>query len=153
MKQVTLIYLRRDSQILLAMKKRGFGIGKWNGPGGKVEPGETIEQAAIRECQEEIGITPHNIKLVGRLHFFMPNDPNFEHDCSIFSCRDWEGEPTESEEMRPEWFTEQSIPYADMWPDDTVWMPLLLADKLFAGTINTSESELISHTIKPVASL
>ena len=81
MKIVTLIFLRREQQLLLAMKKRGFGTGKWNGAGGKVEPGETIEQAAIRECQEEIGVMPHHLQKAGYIQFFMPDDPEFEHQC------------------------------------------------------------------------
>lgn len=44
------------ASVLLGLKKRGFGTGKWNGFGGKVEPGETIRQAAIREMKEEAGI-------------------------------------------------------------------------------------------------
>ena len=54
MKHVTLLFLLTDDQILLAMKKRGFGMGRWNGVGGKIEPGETIEEATARECREEI---------------------------------------------------------------------------------------------------
>lgn len=153
MKQVTLVYLCRDDHILLAMKKRGFGEGKWNGTGGKVEPGESIEAAAVRECQEEIGVTPQNMILVGRLHFFMPDDPAFGHDCSIFVTDTWQGEPHETEEMRPEWFHKQNIPYANMWPDDVIWMPLLLADKRFAGDVSVSHTTVLSHTIKPVDTL
>ena len=52
MKQATLCPLIKDDQILLAMKKRGFGVGKWNGVGGKVEKGEEIIDAAIREIKE-----------------------------------------------------------------------------------------------------
>jgi 8-oxo-dGTP pyrophosphatase MutT (NUDIX family) len=58
MKHVTIMFLRREGELLLAMKKRGFGQGKWNGAGGKAEPGETPLQAAIRETEEEIGVTP-----------------------------------------------------------------------------------------------
>ena len=56
-KVLSLLYLRRDNEILLAMKKRGFGEGRWNGVGGKVEAGESIEQAMICEAQEEISVT------------------------------------------------------------------------------------------------
>lgn len=58
LRQATICLLIKDDQVLLALKKRGFGEGKWNGVGGKVKDGETIEQTAIRETQEEIGVTP-----------------------------------------------------------------------------------------------
>jgi len=153
MKQVTLLFLRKENQILLAMKKRGFGEGMWNGTGGKVDPGETITEAAIRECQEEIGVTPQNLTYAGRLHFFMPDDPKFEHDCFIFETQHWEGEPAESEEMRPQWFDITDIPYAKMWPDDVLWMPHLIVHELFTGIVNASETEVISHDIKIVSNL
>lgn len=153
MKQVTLLFLRKDNQILLAMKKRGFGVGMWNGVGGKVDAGETIEQAAIRECYEEIGVMPHDLKLAGYLQFKEPKDPTFEHRCHIFTTRHWDGEPVETEEMRPQWFNITEIPYSKMWPDDTVWMPHLLANELFAGTVHVSEDELISHNVRIVPSI
>ncbi|MCP5842996.1 NUDIX domain-containing protein, partial [Klebsiella pneumoniae] len=65
----TLLFLRRDDELLLAMKKRGFGAGKWNGVGGKIEAGETIEDALVRECQEEINVTPLNWQAVAELDF------------------------------------------------------------------------------------
>lgn len=151
MKQVTLLFLRRDNQVLLAMKKRGFGAGLWNGAGGKVDPGETPTQAAIRECQEEIGVTPHDLHLVGRLRFFMPNDPQFEHDCFIYTAQKWGGEPKETEEMHPQWFAAADIPYGLMWPADGLWMPHVLAGEKFAGTITTSETEVITHNIRIVS--
>lgn len=130
---VTLLFLRSEGQILLAMKKRRFGAGKWNGVGGKVEPGETFEQAAIRECQEEIGVTPKNIALRGELHFF--DLPDVEHYCHIYAAYDWDGEPVETEEMRPEWFAEQDIPYDQMWPDDEFWIPKFLNNIPFRGKV------------------
>ena len=151
MKHVTLLFLRRDGQILLAMKKRGFGVGKWNGAGGKVNPGESYEQAAIRECQEEVGVTPDVLRKVGELHFF--DLPDVEHYCHIYTTAEWEGEPRESEEMRPQWFDDTSIPFDDMWPDDRLWIPLMLDDKLFKGTVTVENDTLQTHDIQEVNSL
>jgi mutator protein MutT len=153
MKQVTLLFLRRENQILLAMKKRGFGKGMWNGPGGKTEPGESVIDAATRECQEEIGVTPINPRLAGHLRFTMPEDAAFGNDCYIFVTRQWDGDPTESEEMQPQWFDVTKLPYDNMWPDDTIWMPHLIAGELFEGDVHTSHDKLISHSIKIVPSL
>jgi 8-oxo-dGTP diphosphatase len=149
--QVTLLFLRSEGRILLAMKKRRFGVGKWNGVGGKVEPGETYEQAAIRECQEEIGVTPKHIKLQGELHFF--DLPDVEHYCHIYVAYDWEGEPVETEEMRPQWFNEQDIPYDQMWPDDEYWMPKFLNNIPFKGMVVIEDDKVKQCDITEVTSL
>jgi 8-oxo-dGTP diphosphatase len=114
------------------MKKRGFGAGKWNGVGGKVEPGETPEEAAIRECREEIGVTPEGLNLMGNLHF--ADLPDTEHYCHVYVATDWKGELSETEEMRPQWFAIKDIPYADMWPDDRLWLPELILGNPFKGS-------------------
>ncbi|HEV7453816.1 MAG TPA: 8-oxo-dGTP diphosphatase [Candidatus Saccharimonadales bacterium] len=148
MRKVTLLFLLRDGHILLAMKKRGFGEGKWNGAGGKVEPGETVEQAAIRECQEEIGVTPINPELLGDFEFRMSHDPAFGHHAHVFVATKWEGEPHETEEMRPEWFANDAIPYASMWSDDPLWLPLVLQGKHFSGKITLGpRSEVVNSDI------
>lgn len=154
MKLVTLLFLLREDEILLAMKKRRYGAGKWNGVGGKADPGEDEYQAAIRECQEEIGVTPVNPKLVGNLKFYEKDDPSFGHNCHVFMATEWQGEPVETEEMRPKWFKIMDIPYQDMWPDDQLWMPLMLEGKSFKGTVTTDgDKKLASHDIKVVKSL
>jgi len=151
MKHVTLVFLRREGEILLAMKKRSFGIGKWNGAGGKVEVGESYEEAAIRECQEEIGVTPLALKKVGELHFH--DLPDVEHYCHIYTTTEWEGEPHETEEMNPRWFSESSIPYDTMWPDDELWVPLLLAGKLFKGVVTIEDDKVTGQEITEVTTL
>jgi mutator protein MutT len=149
MKDVTLLFLLRENDILLAMKKRGFGIGKWNGAGGKVEAGETIEQAVIRECQEEIGVTPISPKLCGDFEFRLSHDPSFGHHAHIYVATKWDGEPHETEEMRPQWFTFDAIPYDDMWADDREWLPLLLAGKRFTGKITIGpDDKVVSSAIQ-----
>jgi ADP-ribose pyrophosphatase YjhB (NUDIX family) len=135
MKDVTLLFIRTHDQILLAMKKRGFGQGKWNGVGGKTEPGETIETAAIRECQEEIGVTPHELQQVGNIQFRMSHDPSFGHHAYIFISTSWDGNPIETDEMRPQWFPVTAIPYASMWAADAHWLPFVIQGKSFRGKI------------------
>jgi 8-oxo-dGTP diphosphatase len=147
----TLVFLRQENEILLAMKKRRFGAGKWNGAGGKVEPGETYEQAAIRECQEEIGVTPIALEKVGELHFF--DLPDVEHYTHVYTTGTWKGEPYETEEMAPRWFAESEVPYDTMWPDDIYWIPMMLTGKRFKGTVTVEGDVLRQHDIYEVNDL
>lgn len=153
MKRVTVLFLQQNNQLLLAYKKRGFGKGFWNGVGGKVEDGETFRAAAVRECIEEINVTPHHPVLLGRLRFFDQDDPTFEHDCRIFVSDSWVGEPQESDEMRPQWFSSTELPYESMWPADTLWLPFVLRGEFFVGTITANEQAVAEHHIQVVESL
>ncbi len=141
-KILTLCIVHQHGKILLGMKKRGFGQGRWNGFGGKVEVGESITQAAIRECQEEAGITPQNVLHRGTLLFLFPI-PQTAHEVYIFSSTSFTGTPRETVEMQPRWFSVQEIPWQKMWPDDQYWLPLLLAGKLFNGTFTFDAQETI----------
>jgi len=130
LRQVTLVLLIRENQILLAMKKRGFGMGRWNGVGGKPNEGETIEDAAIREAREEIGIVPADLKKVAVLNFYfplVPTEKNFNQQVIVYTSRKWIGDPMETEEMKPQWFDFDQIPYSSMWPDDCYWLPKVLS--------------------------
>jgi len=131
-KQLTLCMVLENGRILLAMKKRGFGAGKWNGVGGKLEAGETVEEAAKREAWEEIGVTITDMEKFGVIDFTFQegSDPMEVH---IFKVNQFDGTPVETEEMKPEWFDVDKIPFADMWPDDEYWVPLLLQGKKFKG--------------------
>lgn len=137
MYSTTLCFLVTESKILLGMKKTGFGQGKYNGFGGKIEQGETVRQATIRELEEESGIQVNEAQLepVGILDFIFPASPQLRHDVHIFIARTWQGQPVETEEMRPQWFLFSDIPYSDMWQDDLYWLPKVLAGKIVNGTI------------------
>ncbi len=131
-KQLTLAIIHKDGKVLLGMKKRGFGAGRWNGFGGKVEAGETVEEAARREMREEAGIETADLKELGVVEFDFKENPG-PLEVHIFKATDFSGAPEEGEEMRPQWFETDKIPFADMWPDDIHWMPLFLEGKKFAG--------------------
>lgn len=127
----TLMFIVRDGQILLIEKKRGLGAGKINGPGGKIDPGETPLQAVIRETQEELMITPLEPRKIGELRFVMSMCPDIL--CHVYRADSFEGTPTETDEATPVWTTLDAIPYERMWEDDRHWLPLLIEDKTFIG--------------------
>lgn len=132
-KNVTLCFLRRNDEVLLAMKKRDFGKGKWNGAGGKLLDGESFEDAAVREVKEEIGVIVHQEDLchVALLDFYFEgekkHEPLYAHHCQTYITEKWEGEPQESEEMKPKWFHIPKLPFETMWSDDKLWLPRVLA--------------------------
>jgi 8-oxo-dGTP pyrophosphatase MutT (NUDIX family) len=137
LRQTTLSFLLRDDAILLAMKKRGMGEGKWNGYGGKPMIDETVIDAAIRETEEEIGVTPQQLKHVASLSFHYPKLPQFQdwdQEVVVFFVEEWRGEIRESEEMMPQWFPIDRIPFSRMWPDDIHWLPKVLQGNKIKGT-------------------
>lgn len=152
-KVLSLLFLRRGNSVLLAMKKRGFGVGRWNGVGGKIEEGESVEQAMIREAQEEIGVTPVTYKKVGELFFneFFKGEPTLMR-VHVYTATQWHGTPVESEEMKPQWFSTETIPYPDMWPDDPYWLPSVLDGKEVTAHFTLDESDaIISHAVTAVS--
>mmetsp|Transcript_26031 Transcript_26031/g.81045 ORF Transcript_26031/g.81045 Transcript_26031/m.81045 type:complete len:226 (+) Transcript_26031:231-908(+) len=117
-------------QLLLGMKKRGFGVGKWNGFGGKFDEGETALECAVRETQEECGLTPRRVEWRAQLLFTFRDSGKLMR-VHVFEASDFDGEPVETEEMRPQWFDVDAVPYSEMWHDDTFWLPTFLSGQSF----------------------
>ncbi len=135
----TLCYLLKDEpgggRVLLALKKRGLGTGRWNGVGGKAEPGEEPRAAAAREAAEEIRvrIDADGLAEAAFLKFRWRGRSERDQDCHVFTARTWSGEPVESDEVRPAWYDVRRLPFETMWPDDRHWLPLVLAGKRIKG--------------------
>ena len=129
-KLMTVSVYHTDKKILLALKKKGLGTGRYNGFGGKVEKGESIKESAIRETKEEGGIDVIKIKRMG-----VVEAESTEREeiliVYIFKIIKFSGEPKESDEMKPKWFNINKIPFAKMWPDDRHWIPLFLKGEKF----------------------
>ena len=130
MKDATLCFLVKESEkeILLGMKKRGFGQGKYNGFGGKIGDNETREKAAVRELYEETGVKvePQHLTKAAELNFVFLGKPEWNQTVYVFLAKEWTGMPTESEEMTAAWMKYQDIPYQQMWKDDVYWLPRVL---------------------------
>lgn len=142
----TLMFVIRDGEILLIEKKRGLGAGKINGPGGKIDPGETPMQCAVRETEEELCISVHRPKKLGELHFAMSDVEDIL--CHVYLARSFDGEPTETEEAVPLWYRLDDIPYDRMWKDDIHWMPLFLDERSFLGRFVFEGEEVIWSDIE-----
>ena len=142
-KVLTLCIIHDHPRVLLGLKKKGFGAGLWNGFGGKVEPGESIEDAAMREVMEESGLEVTNLEKHGILEFTFEDDKRQGLgadvkilEVHVFKAHDYVGEPQETDEMRPQWFYIDEIPFKEMWADDVYWVPLLLKDRKFRGSFH-----------------
>lgn len=129
--RATLLFVVRDGAALLIHKKRGLGAGKINGPGGRIDPGETPLQCAVREVQEELCVTPAGVTPEGQLFFQFAD--GFSLHGYVFRATGCEGTPRETGEAIPLWCPLADIPYERMWADDHVWLPHLLAGRKFVG--------------------
>lgn len=152
MKQVSLCLLTREKdggkEILLAMKKRGFGVGWWNGTGGKFNPekgDKNIIDTAIRETEEEVGVKIKDLEKFAILDFYFPYHQDWNQQVHVFLVKDWEGKPLESEEMLPRWFKINAIPFEKMWDDDQYWLPLVLEGKKFMANLVFKKGEKIAE--------
>src|SRR5689334_1601018 len=144
----TVTFLLRETEVLLGLKKKGFGKHYLLGIGGKVENGETIEEAAKREVAEEIHVLLPELRKMGVLNFYFPHiaDESWDQQIHVFTARRWEGEPQESEEIRPYWFELENIPYEKMWDDARYWLPHILAGQNIQGEFVYNQDLKVAHS-------
>ena len=135
MRQLTTLAIIEDGdRVLLAMKKRGFGVGWWNGYGGKVHEDESIDEAMVRELQEESGVRASSYRERAKIEFiFLGTEKVVE--MHVFEVTKYDGLPIETDEMSPKWFLKSDIPYEEMWPADRNWMPLFFEGRNFTGRV------------------
>ena len=125
----TIVYLCRQDQVLLIHKLRGHGKSMINGPGGKVNPGESPREGAIREVKEEVHVDVHELSLRARIKF-SDAVTDFRVDGYIYVSEKFSGTPQPTDEAIPFWCDRDAIPYDRMWNDDRVWLPQVLAGEL-----------------------
>lgn len=159
---LTLALPVRDNEVLLGLKKKGLGAGKWNGFGGKVEIGESIEAAARRELEEEAGLLATAVDASGIVHVTYLDTQELASGLSlahkklssaveihVFRVNEWENSPMETLEMTPRWFPANKVPYDNMWLDDRYWLPLVLEGKYFEMHCTFRDQDtLLSYTLQ-----
>ena len=141
------IYDESNRKYLLIHKAKGkFGGGFWNGPGGKVETGESTVEAAKREVFEETGLTISNLKEAGVLEFFFGHGkPKPDWTAVVFKTKEYSGKvKSRTKEGTLRWISEDELPLDQMWEDDRYWLPLLVKGSKFKGVFEfTSDSKKI----------
>ena len=143
--KATLLFVIANSRILLIEKKRGLGAGKINGPGGRLEPNETLQGCAIRETQEELLIDVSGVQAAGELNFQFTDGHSIQG--YVYTATGWSGDPTETEEAKPYWCDLDDIPFDQMWADDRIWIPLMLEQKPFLGRFLFDSDTMLGHEV------
>ncbi|WP_439025684.1 8-oxo-dGTP diphosphatase [Haloarchaeobius sp. DT45] len=153
MDEATLCFICDGEEVLLIEKKRGIGAGLYNGPGGKVEPGETPREAVVREVREEVRLDVTDLTRLGDISFYFGEDPLFR--CHCYRSESFSGTPTETPEADPEWFAMDEVPYEEMWEDDRYWLPHLLDGEPVHGRFDFDEDgdELLDYDLSVGKSL
>jgi len=149
MKLATLCYVRRDGQTLMihrVKKANDMHEGKWNGLGGKLDPGESPEECAVREIFEEAGLKVHKPQLKGFLTF-----PLFAKDedwyVFVYVVKEFEGELIDSLEGDLHWVDDADLTSLNLWEGDPIFMPLLDHPGIFSGKFVYQNGRLISHNL------
>ncbi len=142
----TLLFVVRQDEVLLIRKKRGLGAGKINGPGGRLDDGETPVQCAVREVEEEVRIRVSAPRLCGQLLFQFID--GYSIHVWVFRSDDFRGTPTETDEAMPFWVDQREIPYDSMWPDDEIWLPLMLAERPFHGRFVFEGESMLDYRLE-----
>ena len=136
--------LLKDGKVLLLRRfNTGYEDGRYSLPAGHVAEGESFSQCAIREAKEEIGVEIKKEHQVAELSFFFPHNPAWNQKVHVYFSEVWDGEPSESDEMKPKWFSTKKIPFNQMWPDDIFWLPEVLSGKLVKATFIFGEGDVI----------
>ncbi|REJ84131.1 MAG: 8-oxo-dGTP diphosphatase [Acidobacteria bacterium] len=144
--RATLTFVRRGDEVLLIRKKRGLGAGKINGPGGKLDPGESFAESAVREVEEELLVTPTGLERAGTLAFqFVDGYGIF---VAVFTASGLHGTARETDEATPLWTPIDRIPYAEMWKDDELWLPWMFAGRRFAGRFVFDDDEMLAWSLE-----
>jgi 8-oxo-dGTP diphosphatase len=141
----TLVFVVDGRRMLLIRKKRGLGAGKINAPGGRLEPGETFEACAVREVEEELRVTPRDVVYAGENSFQFLD--GYSIHAKVYRASACSGTAVETPEAVPLWVDVDAIPYPEMWEDDHLWIPHLLAGRSFRGRYVFDGDAMLDHVL------
>jgi 8-oxo-dGTP diphosphatase len=143
----TLCYIKHDGHTLMVYRNKkpnDMHEGKWNGLGGKFEPGESPEECVIREVWEESGLEIRNPKMHGLLMF-----PSFKGDdwyVFVFTAKKFSGElMTSSPEGKLEWISDEELTSLNLWESDQIFFPWLEDERFFSAKFIYDNDEMQTY--------
>lgn len=149
MKLATLCYVRRAGKTLMIhriRKKEDIHAGKWNGLGGKMEPGESPEECVIREVREEAGLEIRDPHLCGVLTF-----PDFAHNedwyAFVFTAHEFDGDLIDSNEGVLRWIDDDELLDLPLWEGDRYFLPFLEGKNFFSGKFIYQNGRLVDYQV------
>lgn len=146
--KAVLCFIKENDQLLLMHKKRGLGKGKINAPGGRIENGESAEEAAIRETMEEVCVTAGQLTQKAQLRFIFTD--GYSLDVSVFFADSYTGKIEETDEAIPFWCPINKIPYEKMWEDDRLWLPIVLSGYSLQGNFIFDNDKMLDWELFPM---
>ena len=144
----TLCYIKHDGSTLMVhrtKKANDIHEDKWNGLGGKFEPGETPEECVVREVYEESGLSIHQPKLCGLIMF-----PNFRGDdwyVFVFTANEFSGERIDSPEGQLEWIKDEELLGLNRWESDHIFFPWIEAGEFFSAKFTYEGDKMSGYEV------
>ncbi|MGB5849540.1 MAG: 8-oxo-dGTP diphosphatase [Ignavibacteriaceae bacterium] len=151
MKLATLCYVidkNRNSTLMIhrIKKENDYHRGKWNGLGGKFEQGESPEECAVREIEEESGLKVKRIKMKGFITFPM-FDGKEDWYVFLFTAEEFEGEVIDSNEGKLDWIPNNKLTEINLWEGDKYFIPWLFKEKFFSAKFIYENGNYRSHKV------
>ena len=151
MKLATLCYVidkKTNSTLMLHRVKKvnDYHEGKWNGLGGKFEQGESPEECAIREIEEECGLKVKSVTMKGFITFPM-FDGKEDWYVFLFTADEFTGELIDSPEGNLSWIKNDKLMELNLWDGDKLFLPWLFKDKFFSAKFNYENGKYINHEV------
>lgn len=152
MKLATLCYVKDKNKKQTLMihrikKQNDMHKDKWNGLGGKVEPGESPEECVTREVLEESGLTITSPKLHGFITF--PKfDGNDDWYVFIFTADQFDGELIDSLEGKLEWVPDEKMLELNLWEGDRIFLKWLSEDKFFSAKFTYNLGQMTGYKVE-----
>ena len=144
----TLCYIKHASQTLMVYRNKkpnDMHEGKWNGLGGKFEPGESPEECVIREVREESGLQIRNPQMRGLLMF--PDFKGNDWYVFVFTATEFEGELSDSPEGDLEWIPNENLTALNLWESDHIFMPWIQEGKFFSAKFVYNGDQMQSYAV------